>query len=391
MAASEQQFDFLPGLSIPSLPGSISKEQLNQAIAQLAPLSNIGGIVVFSSENGTDWPGVDNNPRFKRYAWIDTYPDNPVLRVYDQSGADGYANWVSIGLSNDSVISDYIAVGGVALYDSDGITKKVSLKHDDTADITKANYGLRIDAAGKRVEVVPISTFLGAGGVPLSSLAPGADNTFIRMDGSTPIWELINFANELADLSVSLGKLSGGPNSGYLLRVSSSGGVEAISNNDTVSGFLSALSITLSKLAQSGASTGQIVKWNGSAWVAATPAVGISSDAAVSTTGIESATKVTIGGVQTIPIAHGLGSTPKLWHVVFVAKNSVAGYTTGDELHLMSIREAGTGTPAALVTVDANNFTVTLGGAGRQVLSKTGATLTNFTANDFAPKVYAWV
>ncbi len=79
-----------------AISSTITKDQIAQAINQLKPLSNIGGVLYFSSENGTVWPGVTTNPRLKRYIWIDSYTNPVKLKVYDKSEGDEYANWVEI-------------------------------------------------------------------------------------------------------------------------------------------------------------------------------------------------------------------------------------------------------------------------------------------------------
>jgi hypothetical protein len=88
------QLDFIPGYDVSSL-GLASQQQLIQAIHQLKPLSNIGGVIWGSSNNGTVWPSITNNERFMRYIWIDTYiQDKPVIKVYDNSNQDTYENWI---------------------------------------------------------------------------------------------------------------------------------------------------------------------------------------------------------------------------------------------------------------------------------------------------------
>src|SRR2546422_359553 len=136
MGASASQYDVIPGFDISSLV-SATQLQLMQMVSQLAPLSNIGGVIVFSGGGGTDWPGVVNNPRFKRYVWIDTATVPPIAKIYDASGADAYANWTQIALPDGAVTTAKLAALAVTV-------AKIA--------VGTARYILRTNVAGTAVE-----------------------------------------------------------------------------------------------------------------------------------------------------------------------------------------------------------------------------------------------
>lgn len=68
-------YDSLAGLDLSSL-ASVTQTQIMQAINQIGPLNDIGGILCFDGNSllgaGSGFPDVTTNPRFVRYIWIDT-------------------------------------------------------------------------------------------------------------------------------------------------------------------------------------------------------------------------------------------------------------------------------------------------------------------------------
>lgn len=390
------QYDLQAGLQLNAL-SSITREQLLQAISQAAPLNNVGGVLWFSGNNGNDFPSVLNNPRYARYIWIDTYYDPVQVKVYDKSGGDTFGNWVEFGLGEDAVLGTHIKQDAVAIYDV--ADKKIALLETGIPDPTKRLYALRIDSAGQRVEVVSVSDLLGLGGVTIDRLVAGADNQFLRINGTTVSWETINFAAELAAQSVSLSKLSsGGAADNWVLVSDGAGGIEAISNSD--SSLLADGSILPIKLSGAGAASGYILKYNGTYWEAVTPPLGFTSSALVSTDGIEVGSFIPQTGNWSDSIAHGLGAVyPKLVRVVVKCISSANGYAAGDELDLSAIvwndgsgTNANDGWQAISFVADTVNISVlspNVGPTTRYIYEKSGS-FAAMAANSFKVKIYAW-
>lgn len=113
MAGLPSQFDLIAGFDLNSVD-SASQSEVMQAINQIAPLSNIGGVLYFSSVGGTVWPSIAINPRFTRYLWIDTDTTPPVAKIYDGAG-DTYADWTQIALPDGSVTTAKLAALAVTI------------------------------------------------------------------------------------------------------------------------------------------------------------------------------------------------------------------------------------------------------------------------------------
>ncbi len=77
------QNDFISGFDLSSV-SSASQAQVMQAINGLAPLTNVGGIIVMSGAAAAV-PDVANNARFARYLWIDTQTAPYTLKTYNGS------------------------------------------------------------------------------------------------------------------------------------------------------------------------------------------------------------------------------------------------------------------------------------------------------------------
>jgi predicted ribosomally synthesized peptide with SipW-like signal peptide len=119
-----------------------------QLVAQLGPLDNIGGVVCMSGAAAAH-PDVTNNPRFARYLWIDTQLlPTVIFKLYDGTG-DTYAAWSSVTVADAGVTAAKLANYAVTILQSDEASSKIAYRYDAAADLTKAGYVLRIDAAGK--------------------------------------------------------------------------------------------------------------------------------------------------------------------------------------------------------------------------------------------------
>jgi hypothetical protein len=394
MAASETQYDYNPGLDL-TAEASITPAELHQSIAQIAPLINIGGVILLDGDGGNNWPGTVNNPRFLRYVWIDTDTSPPSVKIHDQAG-DTYNDWISIGLSASSIIQAYLAVDAVSVYDTDGTTKKISLK-GGVADLSKAGYIARLDAAGNNLELVALATILSAGSVPITGLAGGTDNQFARMSGSTAGWETVNFADELAAESVSLSKMAGDSNAHRIIKQNSAGtGQETASIDTIISTLLSNNTISLNQLAGSSASTGQVPRWNGSNWVPATQALAVDGATDVlSTTGDDSNEGTPDLSTAVHTFNHSFAAVPKLVRAVCVCLDADQSYVAGDEVdisafgYVNSVNSDG----HAVITVAADSTSIKVivrANNNIGIVPKDGSAISNIDRTKWRPKIYAW-
>jgi len=386
--------DILAGLDLSSIT-SPTKAQVIQAINQLAPLANKGFLIVSDTE-----PDVASNSRYTRYLWIDiTDPTLPNVKAYSTSGG---GTWISTGLAADAVIQAYIGQYEVSIYDTDGSTKKISLKGHTggvaTVDGTKVGYILRIDSAGSAVEIAPLSTILTSGVVPITAIAAGTNNQFLRMDGTTVTWETVSPVDEISDETIALAKLDGDGNANYLIVQNSTGaGITAKSVDTMISSYLSAGGLALSKIAQSSATTGQVIQWSGSAWAPASLANGTTEFfSAESSTGT-----LNTAGAHTFG-AHGLSGIPRNLRLVMVCKVTNLGYSVNDEVEAEAFfADASSnedGRPIMHVYADATNIyglvDIAVGAAEIALMRVSGGggagEYTAITRTSWTPKVYAW-
>lgn len=147
------QYDFVPGLDISAL-ASVTQAQLLQMISQIAPLSNIGGIIC-----QTATPDVASNPRFARYVWLDSNTSPPIAKVYNG------AAWVSWSVGAAGITEAMIAAEAVKL---------ASMKKSEAT----AYQIMRKNAANTAFEYVSPSQI-----IPTGQLEPSALN--VSMLGAT--------------------------------------------------------------------------------------------------------------------------------------------------------------------------------------------------------------
>lgn len=292
------QYDFNAGLDISAL-SSVTQAQLMQMVQQIAPLSNIGGILYQSTT-----PDVAGNPRFARYIWLDSTTSPPVAKYYDG------ASWTAVAVSALSITNAQVSA-------SAAIT--VSKLAAGTA-----RYVLRTNAAGTSPEYVTPASILNSdelGVVKLTSNG-GTDGYLKSVSGVTQ-WvaqttERAAIASALSGLSPTV--LTPGSNN-TLLGTNGSGvvGFAAIGS------LLANNAIGLSLLAAGGASSGQVLRYDGSTWgpltLGLTKASGAVTSDALANASLET-------------LAHGLGTAPKNVKF-FLVNNTGATYSNwanGEEI-----------------------------------------------------------
>lgn len=371
------QFDFNAGFD-PSALTDITQAQLLQMIQQLAPLSNIGGVIF-----GTTAPDVTNNARFKRYIWLDSSVTTspPVPKYYDideTAGAGAAANWTAVNVAALSITNAEISA-----------TAEIAVsKLADGA----ANEVIRTDAAGTGVEWVTVATLLAAlnDSVPLTAIddtaAVGA-TSFLRRDGSTVVWK--TFAETVTAIqaalnAVAVSVLAAGTNG---MIVGTAGGTVVM---NTPANILANEAITLALLAAGGGSALQVLARNSgnTAWSPQTPALNLLNAATVSTTGILSGSTVATA-VHTI--AHGLGAIPKLIDVrIRLTGAGELGYSVNDEVSIAGYTSGGQSVSVAVVA-DATNITLLFPAVTGNLPRKDTAANTAVTEASWTPIVRAWL
>ena len=384
------QFDVNAGFD-PSALSSITQAQLLQMIQQLGPLSNIGFIITGAGSSlnpaiaqGVGSPSVTNNPRFARYIWLNTFnaaAAQPTPYYYDASTGFWRSTAVAAGSITNAEISATAEIQVSKLQDGN------------------ANEIIRTDAAGTGVEWVTVSSLLAAlnDSVPLTAIddtaAVGAES-FLRRVGSTVIWK--TFSETVTSIQNALSGVNPNiitPGSNNTVLGTNGSGVVAF---DTLNNIIATLSISLDKLAQGGASSGDILSWNGSAWAKITPAQGIASTATISTTGINAT--LTLNNATLVEnIAHGLGAVPRNVRVVIrcTTNDAASGYTAGQEIDINAWTEfTGAEEPLIGVVTDNTNIRIVrraIGAAVRVLPFAGGASAVPTSLANFTPKVYAWL
>lgn len=212
------QYDVTPGVDLSAL-SSATLAQVTQAISQLAPLSNIGGIIV-----GTTYPDVVNNPRFIRYIWLDiSTPSNPSLKRYVGTRSpiqDGDAFWTAYAVADDSIHTSMIhAIADTSVDDAlAGVNiGKLKRNANGTATAGDANKLVVIDSNGRYVTVASFASFLTNGIVPLTALdATGETYRLMTLEGNVPAWRRFDPNNNIFSGSeVPITKLLCSSGNGY--------------------------------------------------------------------------------------------------------------------------------------------------------------------------------
>lgn len=329
------QFDFNPGIDVTGL-SSVTQAQLQQMVAQMVGVDNIGGILVGSGA-ASSHPDVTNNPRFIKYIWLDTQTANSVLlKVYQGTyPSDLYADWSTVAIADNAITAAKLANYAVSVLNGSG-ANKIALKQDGTADSTKALYLLRIDAAGQYVEVVSANSVVG--GLTLQpnklDVSAATDGMVLQYDSSLgyATWKAISISGLITVGSLPYDRLLVGT-AGYLLRFNNITGVpEQVVNNDlTAAGNLFAShSIRLITLDVTGAAAKDDILFDGTSWVKNTAYYNANVG-----------TLPTADGVFA-PFAHGLtvagvATTPRTFEPFLICISAEVGYAIGDKIPIVGL------------------------------------------------------
>lgn len=301
------QNDFQAGFDLSSV-NPATQTQVMAAIENLAPLSNIGLIVIQATT-----PDVVGNVRFKQYFWLDSSTDPYTVKVYSPAAVA----WIVLPVSANSVIAASIA--------DYAVTYNTKIGGFVIGDATKI---LRVNPAGTKVEIVPFSTLIAGGAIPLSSLSSSGSNVdyFLKINAAGVLVYEAFSGTLLAANSIPLAKLVNGT-AGFILRNNAGGVVESVSNDDAVSNFLitgtSVKGISLAKLSGVGAADLGYARYDGvnHTWVSRVPTY----------LSVSTGVPIANGNYQ---IAHGLGTalTPRKFGAYFVcvADDVATGWVAGD-------------------------------------------------------------
>lgn len=374
----------------PSGLTSVTAAQFLQMIQQAAPLSNIGFVIVGAGASlnpaiaqGAGSPSVANNPRFANYIWLNTFDPTtaPTPYYYD----DNLNLWRSTNVPAGSIVDASI---------SPTAEIQVSKLQDGNANEIIATAG-----DGVTVQWSSVNALLSAlaDSVPLTAIDDSAasSGSFLRSVAGAVTWS--SLANVIAAIQGGLTPvapasiITPGANNTFL-GTDGTGNVTFASFNTIASN----LDVGLAKLAQGGANADDILTWNGSSWIARTPAQGISSTATISTTGIQATVNLS-SATLVENIAHGFGAKPRNVRVVILCtgNDAATGYVVGDELDINGWTEF-TGAEEPLIGVKVDNTNIRIirranGGAVRVLPNAGGASTVPTSLANFVPKVYAWL
>lgn len=374
------QYDFVAGLDISSL-SSVTQAQIIQAINQLAPLLNIGGVIfqAGTSLNATiaqgtgGSPSITNDPRFSRYIWLNTYSAAsapPTPYQYDASTG----NWTSATIAAGSITNTHINAAAAIV-----VTKLA---------VGAARSLIRTDAAGNAVEYVAPSGIFQANELPVNDLVANGSNGYLKTVSGGVSWvsdatERAAIQNAIANLAVTA--LAAGANN-TLIGTNGAGVVVS----DSIGNILANGAIGLALLSAGGSALYDVLYSTGTAWEKRTPAINFLQGATINS-GTLSASTLAVA-VHTFP--HGLGAMPKLVRAVIRCNSADNGYSAGDEVDIGAVRDNGLGNSNVItVCSDATNVIVIvdISGADMEMQPKGGTTFANLVEANWNPKVYAWL
>jgi len=362
------QYDFNAGLDISALT-SVTQAQLMQMVQQIAPLSNIGGIIAQSTT-----PDVAGNPRFSRYIWLDTTTDPAVPKYYNSGGG----TWSAVTVSALSITNAEVSASAAI-----AVSKLAA---------GTARYVLRTNAAGTSPEYVTPASILNSDELAVIKLTSnGGTDGYLKSVSGVSQW--VSQTTERAAIAAALSGLSPTaltPGSNNTLLGTNGSGVVTFG---AIGSLLANNAIGLNLLAAGGASSKDLLKFDGSNWVKFTPTLEITEAATINggTLGTVNLSSATLTEV----FAHGFSSTPRLVRVVIrcTSNDANTGHVAGDEIELGNfICETGTQHPLIIVTSDSTNITVSRNNnASITVVPKAGGVEVAPTSlANFTPKVYAW-
>jgi hypothetical protein len=302
---------------------------LLQLIRQALPSSTYG-MILFDS----DTPDVSgSNAWRKRCIWINTTSlVTPTVNVYRDSGSPGWININSV-IPNGSITTAMIADAAVTL-------TKLSVSGGTAGQL------IRVNAGATGFEFVGFASLFSAGVVPVNSIntsavAPATFRTLGSFGGAASTWfsadDIVSELSQGAIAAIAVAPAASLSTASRFLtsRTADTGAVWRLFDpaNDISDGAVSGLKLTngtatLAKLAQSGATTGQVAAWNGSTWAPAAP---VATTATVVSSTISVPTNTTLAG-GTVINTSALGGKPSAIQVFGVCKVASSGYSIGDEI-----------------------------------------------------------
>lgn len=356
------QYDYLPGYNFSS-QSSVTAVQILQAIAQIEPLSNIGGVI---SQSTT--PDVLNNPRFARYLWADTTTDPAILKQYNAgAGTWGAATIPALSITN----------GEISASAAIAITKLAT---------GTARYVLRTNIGATANEFVAPTSIFNTDELPVIKLTSnGGTDGYLKSVAGQTVW--ISNAVERAAIAASLSAVPAGavtPGANNTILGTNGAGTVLF---DSPANLLINGAITLPLLNAGGASAGDILYFDGANWVKKTPTIQIFNTISINTGLVVGV----MGGSAIFTQAHGLGAKPSLVRVVMLCNTADLGYTAGDELDIFCIRSNATNNNSSAVTSDATNIVITLtSAAGNEIPNKGTGSFAAMAEANWSLKIYAW-
>lgn len=292
-------------------------------------------------------PDVTNNPRFVRYIWLDTQTANSVvLKIYQGTyPSDTYADWSSVTIADDSITAAKLADYAVTILNGSG-DPKIAYNQDGSADATKSNYLVRLDANGQYLEVVSAAAVVGAltinpQQIDVSTASDAYVLTYRSSDGFAS-WRAVSISGLIGANSLAYDRLYNAT-VGYILRADPATGIwAAIEPNDLTKDIFTIRSIRLNRLDATGASTGDRLVFDGTNWIRAAANSGTGKFYGIPTSGGTTLPAVT-GGI--LSVAHGLTATPKRVGGFIKCTNAAggAGYAQNDVVSLSSLMKKGNG------------------------------------------------
>lgn len=345
------QFDVVPGFD-PTSVASVSFSQLLQMIAQLAPLNNVGFIIAQPgpslnsplTQGVGGAPDVAGNPRFARYMWLNTYLSTVAPTPYQYNTTDG--KWYSNSSAASSIYDAQVAVGADVQ-----ITKLLA---------GTARWIVRTNSAGTAMEFVNPNAIFANGDVPLTALdvtgAPGSLSLLQRSATGVISWGVLDVTGSVSNLAVL--NLAPAVVNGYVLQT-----IAGVATWVATSAAFADHDITLSKLNQSGAASGDIIIYDGANWAKSSAAPFTTSYAHDVVAGDKLSGTAVATGAGIFPavganiqyrVDHGLGDLSGKFYflkAVGFCTSTDAGYAVGDEVPLTDFYNTGTARNAAVVSM----------------------------------------
>lgn len=375
------QYDFLAGYD-PSGDDQISGALILQAINQIEPLANIGGIIY-----GDTAPDVVSNPRFARYIWLDSTSDRPVMKLWD----DVALNWSASTIAAGSIIATMLADYAVSVLNGSD-NPKIAYKQNGTADATKANNVLVLDGAGQYVTVATVISLIAAGAINLNKLDISAitagdllyKNSSGALAGINPASIFSVAAGSVALTAIQdqgIGTLN------YLLRIAldANGRYTPVavtnSDKDASGGLFPDNSIKIQRLYYAAAALRDTIRFDGANWIKYTPLY------AAPTTGGTTVPDPTTGAL--LYRAHGFNpNVPRNIKCFLVCTAGNIGYSAGDIVDAQALMTVGSGGEArcgVAVHADDTNIYAAFGSQGAAVRTYKMVNKSTFAVDTITP------